>query len=104
MCQAGGEWHLVGVSAWRKGCSSATARLRPRLYDRVAAAARWAKKTMEEMDKVSGTRTDLGRTFRAVICTFVFIGDGGEEENEDTQEKDREGEGMREKKEKDEEG
>jgi secreted trypsin-like serine protease len=22
MCQAEGEWHLVGVAAWRKGCSS----------------------------------------------------------------------------------
>ncbi len=50
MCQAAGEWHLVGVSAWRKGCSGA-ARQRPRLYDRVSVAARWAHKTMEAMDE-----------------------------------------------------
>ena len=24
MCQAAGQWHLVGVAAWRKGCSQVT--------------------------------------------------------------------------------
>ena len=33
MCQVGAEWHLVGVSAWRKSCSSIAQR--PRLYDKV---------------------------------------------------------------------
>ncbi len=34
MCQAAGQWHLVGVAAWRKGCSASGQR--PRLYDKVS--------------------------------------------------------------------
>ena len=49
MCQASGEWHLVGVAAWRrKGCS-ATAQ-RPRVYDKVALNSEWARKTMTQME------------------------------------------------------
>lgn len=33
MCQAAGEWHLVGITSWRKGCSAIGKR--PRIYDRV---------------------------------------------------------------------
>ena len=54
MCQAAGEWHLVGVSAWRKGCAGAS--LRPRLYDKVAPSSTWAKTTMEQMDKANKKR------------------------------------------------
>lgn len=49
LCMASGDWHLVGVSAWRRGCSG-TSSQRPRLYDRVSVAARWAGKTMDTMD------------------------------------------------------
>jgi hypothetical protein len=49
MCQAAGEWHLVGVSAWRKSCS--TVAQRPRLYDKVAPNSDWAHKTMGQLEK-----------------------------------------------------
>ena len=49
MCQAAGEWHLVGVTAWRKGCSKIAQR--PRLYDKVSLNSDWAHKTIEQMDK-----------------------------------------------------
>ena len=51
MCQAAGEWHLVGVAAWRKGCSVIAQR--PRLYDKVSPNSVWARNTMDEMDKKS---------------------------------------------------
>ena len=44
MCQAAGEWHLVGVSSWRKPCSAIGQR--PRLYDRVSLNSEWAQKTI----------------------------------------------------------
>ena len=44
MCQAAGEWHLVGVSSWRKSCSAIGQR--PRLYDRVSLNSEWAQKTI----------------------------------------------------------
>ena len=49
ICQAAGEWHLVGVSAWRKGCSALSQR--PRLYDKVSLNSVWAQKTMETIGK-----------------------------------------------------
>lgn len=49
ICQAAGEWHLVGVSAWRKGCSAQSQR--PRLYDKVSLNSVWAQKTMETIGK-----------------------------------------------------
>ena len=49
MCQAEGEWHLVGVAAWRKGCSNIGQR--PRLYDKVSPNSEWAQKTMRQLDK-----------------------------------------------------
>ena len=48
MCQAAGEWHLVGISSWRKGCS--TVGQRPRLYDRVSVNSEWARKTVEHLE------------------------------------------------------
>ena len=40
MCQQGeGEWQLVGVAAWRRGCG--TVGQRPRMYERVAPTADW---------------------------------------------------------------
>ena len=44
MCQAAGEWHLVGVSSWRKSCSSVGQR--PRLFDRVSVNSEWAQTTI----------------------------------------------------------
>ena len=44
MCQAAGEWHLVGVSSWRKSCSSVGQR--PRLFDRVSLNSEWAQSTI----------------------------------------------------------
>ena len=44
MCQAAGEWHLVGVSSWRKSCSAVGQR--PRLYDRVSLNSEWAQRTI----------------------------------------------------------
>ena len=44
MCQAAGEWHLVGVSSWRRSCSAIGQR--PRLYDRVTLNSEWAQKTI----------------------------------------------------------
>ena len=44
MCQAAGEWHLVGVSSWRKSCSSVGQR--PRLFDRVSLNSEWAQTTI----------------------------------------------------------
>ena len=48
MCQAEGEWHLVGVAAWRKGCSNIGQR--PRLYDKVSPNSEWAQKTIRQLD------------------------------------------------------
>ena len=48
MCQAAGEWHLVGISSWRKGCS--TVGQRPRLYDRVSVNSEWARKTVDHLE------------------------------------------------------
>jgi hypothetical protein len=48
MCQAAGEWHLVGISSWRKGCSNVGPR--PRLYDRVSVNSEWARKTVEHLE------------------------------------------------------
>ena len=53
MCQAAGEWHLVGVSSWRRGCTSIGKR--PRLYDRVTLNSEWAQKTilmLEETESI----------------------------------------------------
>ena len=50
MCQAAGEWQLVGVAAWRRGCSGAASIRRPRLYDKVAVNSEWAARTMDAMD------------------------------------------------------
>lgn len=47
MCQAAGEWHLVGVSAWRRGCS--VVGRRPRLYDKVSVNSDWAQKTVKQL-------------------------------------------------------
>ena len=44
MCQAAGEWHLVGVSSWRKSCSAIGQR--PRLFDRVSLNSEWAQRTI----------------------------------------------------------
>ena len=41
MCQKDKKWFLVGILAWRKGCS--TVGQRPRLYDRVAVTSDWAR-------------------------------------------------------------
>ena len=49
MCQAAGEWHLVGVSAWRRGCSSNAQR--PRLFDKVSPNSDWARKTIDGMEE-----------------------------------------------------
>ena len=54
MCQAEGEWHLVGVAAWRKGCSSVGQR--PRLYDKVSPNSEWAQKTIAQLDIEDETR------------------------------------------------
>lgn len=54
MCQAEGEWHLVGVAAWRKGCSSVGQR--PRLYDKVSPNSEWAQKTIRQLDIEDETR------------------------------------------------
>lgn len=51
MCQAAGEWHLVGVSSWRKSCS--TIGQRPRLYDRVSLNSEWAQKTILTLESDS---------------------------------------------------
>lgn len=58
MCQAAGEWHLVGVSSWRKSCS--TIGQRPRLYDRVSLNSEWAQKTIVtlESDQVEDNELD----------------------------------------------
>lgn len=53
MCQAAGEWHLVGISAWRKGCSSIGQR--PRLYDRVSQNSEWAQKTIISLQTTERT-------------------------------------------------
>ena len=50
MCQAAGEWHLVGISSWRKGCSNVGVGQRPRLYDRVSVNSEWARKTVEHLE------------------------------------------------------
>ena len=66
MCQAEGEWHLVGVAAWRKGCSSIAQR--PRLYDKVSPNSEWAQKTIRQLDiedakrKQNKTDRKRGRT------------------------------------------
>ena len=54
MCQAEGEWHLVGVAAWRKGCSSIGQR--PRLYDKVSPNSEWAQKTIRQLNLEDETR------------------------------------------------
>ena len=54
MCQAEGEWHLVGVAAWRKGCSSIGQR--PRLYDKVSPNSEWAQKTIRQLDQEDKNR------------------------------------------------
>ncbi|TRY68657.1 hypothetical protein TCAL_02473 [Tigriopus californicus] len=56
MCQAAGEWHLVGVSAWRKGCSSIAQR--PRLFDKVSLSSDWAQKTMDLMQRPRTPKKD----------------------------------------------
>ena len=53
MCESRGSWHLVGVLAWRKGCS--TVGKRPRVYDRVAVNKSWANKVMVKLDVPSNT-------------------------------------------------
>jgi len=62
MCQAAGEWHLVGVSAWRKGCGKVGER--PRLYEKVSLTSDWAH-TVIQQDREKATkripRRRLGR-------------------------------------------
>ena len=54
MCQAAGEWHLVGVSAWRRGCS--VVGQRPRLYDKVTVNSDWAHKTVKQLKSSSSEK------------------------------------------------
>jgi len=49
VCQSGGEWHLVGVSSWRRGCGQLGGG-RPRLYDKVSPAAEWATKVINKIN------------------------------------------------------
>lgn len=65
MCQAAGEWHLVGISAWRKGCSSIANR--PRLYDKVSLNSEWAKKTIQGLEKEEGSRTPKKNQWSAAM-------------------------------------
>jgi hypothetical protein len=60
MCQVEQEWHLVGILAWRKGCSSVGQR--PRLYDRVAVNSDWAHKAMLKLDQSSSARVPRRRS------------------------------------------
>lgn len=48
LCQYQDSWHLIGILAWRKGCS--TVGQRPRLYDRVAVNSDWAEKVMLKLN------------------------------------------------------
>jgi len=62
MCQAAGEWHLVGVSAWRKGCGKVGER--PRLYEKVSLTSEWAHTVInQDREKASPKvpRRRLGR-------------------------------------------
>jgi len=62
MCQAAGEWHLVGVSAWRKGCGKVGER--PRLYEKVSLTSDWANTVIkQDRDKANEKipRRRLGR-------------------------------------------
>jgi len=47
MCRSTGSdtWHLVGVSAWRRGCG--TVGQRPRLYERVELAGSWIENVIK---------------------------------------------------------
>lgn len=60
MCQADGVWHLVGVSAWRKGCAKLGQR--PRIYDKVAANSGWARKTMTELSSYEANRSRIPKS------------------------------------------
>ena len=51
MCQRNSKWFLVGILAWRKGCS--TVGQRPRLYDRIAITNDWAQKVMLKLNEAS---------------------------------------------------
>ena len=51
MCQKDKKWFLVGILAWRKGCS--TVGQRPRLYDRVAVTSEWARKVMLKLNEAN---------------------------------------------------
>ena len=44
MCQTSGQWQLVGVSAWRRGCGSLGQR--PRMYDLVSTTADWVESVL----------------------------------------------------------
>ena len=57
MCQAAGEWHLVGISSWRKGCS--TVAQRPRLYDRVSVNSEWARQARKTVEHLEEEEVDV---------------------------------------------
>lgn len=48
VCRHQDSWYLVGLLAWRKGCS--TVGQRPRIYDRVAVTSEWASKVMLKLN------------------------------------------------------
>jgi len=60
MCRSGGSdtWHLVGVSAWRRGCGSVGQR--PRLYERVELAGSWVENVIQ-LDKENSNHSNNNR-------------------------------------------
>ena len=72
MCQKDKKWYLVGILAWRKGCS--TVGQRPRLYDRVAVTSDWARKVMLKLNEANRVpRRYWNKYIYCIINRLPFI-------------------------------